>query len=466
MNRMLKNIKRGSVLLLALFLVVIGYFSYAVYFYGTKWFSSPNNPRLKAEENNIIMGTVFDRNGEKMAWSTAVGQRTYSENAAVRLGSAHLLGDKEGLTTGGAENTFTRYLLGFDINTVERIIETFKNQERRGEDVTLTVDAALQAAGYNAFGGKAGAAVVLNYKTGEVLASISSPTFDPNTLTKDQAGSLAEGTLVNRATQGKYPPGSTFKLITATAMLEHPELVPNATYDCSGQTTINGQVIRCYNSERHGHLDLASAISKSCNGAFATWAQGLGMDVMMQTAEKYGFNDEFLFKDCTVYDSQFAAMQTPNDLAWAAVGQYKTLMSPMHACMIAASIANDGVMMEPRLLDHVTSTSGRTHAKGSERVYKTVTDAGTANQITEMMRLGVESGTARGAGIAGVKVCGKTGTAEVGEGITPHGWFVGFIDDASAPYAVAVVVDNGGTGNSAAAPIAKALLQKCLEVKP
>ncbi|MGI6005041.1 MAG: penicillin-binding transpeptidase domain-containing protein [Christensenellales bacterium] len=464
MRAMQRNIKSTATLLLAMMVALLAYFCYAVGVYGNTWFMDDNNLRLKAGRTSIIMGSITDRNGQVLASSKDFDSpRSYADDKTLRMAGAHLIGDDLGMTSGGAQTLFTRYLLGFNSSWVDRLIETFTGNVPHGDSVALTVDARLQKTAYEALGGRAGAVVVLNYKTGEVLASVSSPSFDPAALTADWADAAPEGTFVNRVTQGKYPPGSVFKLITASAMLKDPDFA-DAEFDCTGATDVDGHTVKCYNGTAHGRVDLSKALSVSCNGAFARWAYDLGAGALTREAEAFGFNDEFLFRDCVVYDSQFVYPEDSFELAWSGVGQSKTLMTPMHAAMIAAGIANDGVIMEPRLMLRAESFSGRSFDATRSRVYRTVMSAAAADELAQMMRLGVESGSATAARIKGYDVCGKTGTAEVGAGKTPHAWFTGFIDDKEAPYAVAVVVDHGGTGNAAAAPVAQKVLLKCIEI--
>jgi peptidoglycan glycosyltransferase len=198
-------------------------------------------------------------------------------------------------------------------------------------------------------GDYSGAVVVMNYKTGEILASVSSPTFDPSDMTQFENGG-GGSELVNRAFNGLYPPGSTFKLITAAALIENS--MDDFTTTCTGSTEIDGSVIPC--TGEHGDVDLTEAIAKSCNVYFAEAAQKLGASTLAAEARKFLYNSDMNFGDLVMANSVYDKPVGGIDTAWSAIGQYHDLVTPLHACMIAGAIANDGVMMEPKLLMSVS----------------------------------------------------------------------------------------------------------------
>jgi len=306
--------------------------------------------------------------------------------------------------------------------------------------------------------GKCGAAVVMNYKTGEVLALVSLPVYDPQNIT-DAIRNSSQHPYWNRALQSLMPPGSTFKIITAVAALENLPNAQNALYTCTGATQVMDEhIITDYGNEQHGEISLAKAFRVSCNNAFAQTALVIGDSALRKTAENFGFNDNFLFRDLVVENSRYpTANRNSFEIAWSGVGQSQVAVTPLHLCMVSAAIANDGVMMEPRLLSRVQSPTGTVRTRTASRVYRTACSKETAQIIDGYMKDVVKNGTGTRAKVDGLTIAGKTGSAEGssnGMDVT-HAWFTGYIDDDRYPYAVSVLVEAGGTGGSVAAPVAQ-----------
>lgn len=296
----------------------------------------------------------------------------------------------------------------------------------------------------------------MNYKTGEVLGMVSLPTFDPMS---SSAVSASSNAYWNRVTQNPYTPGSTFKLVTAAAQLRVNPSAQTMQVNCTGNLTVDGQVIHDYGSASHGAIDLKTAFMRSCNNAFAQYALSMGDKALREAAESFGFNDNFLFRDLVVENSVYPTTSRSNfNIAMSGFGQSAITATPMHLCLLAAAVANKGVMMEPVLIDRVASPSGVTRYTRSSRVYRTAMTEGQAAILAEYMRAVVTSGTGTRAAVSGMIICGKTGSAETslnGRAIT-NGLFIGFAQDV--PYALCVVVediDDGQGGGSTAAPIAR-----------
>lgn len=462
MRKLKGYLRTVMAIVIGLLVLLTVYFIYSVYHDGTRWYNSANNTRLQANTDYVIAGSITDRDGTVLASSDAPNTRTYAQDAVLRQSVAHLLGDSYGMTSTSLQQRYKRILYGDEKAFLPKLIETVEQGVIHGESIALSIDAQVQMQAYAAMAGRRGAVVALNYKTGQVICSVSVPTFDPATLTYEQATSAQHGTFVNKVLQGLYPPGSIFKIVTSAALLENG--YTNLNYNCVGHNVMTGTPVNvsCYHGAVHGALDLTGAFARSCNGAFAQWTlDNLGAQTLTRTAEDFGFNDNFLFSDCMLYNSSFTLPADDFALAWASVGQDKTLVTPLHAAMIAASVANDGVMMQPRYLCGVYDNAGQ--VKSVEPIsYRRVMDADTAAALTELMRGCVANGTASGAALGGVTVCGKTGTAEV-DNEESHAWFVGFIDSEQTPYAVAVVLENAGSGAAAAVPVARSVLQACLE---
>ena len=456
-------------LVIGLLAAASAYGAYSVSTYGSRWTSSTRNTRYRSARSTVTPGDILDRNGVVVATSDADGKRVYQSNILSRSALVHLLGDSEGNIANGVETFQANYLLGFETGLSERVNALVKGENRRGDTITLTADSRLATEIVQIFRngkdtkGKCGAAVVMNYQTGEVLALVSLPVYDPLNIT-DTIKSSPQHPFWNRALQSTLPPGSTFKIITAASMLENMADAETRLFNCTGATQVMNQVITDYGNDQHGEITLQKAFRLSCNNAFAQAALLLGDAALKKTAENFGFNDNFLFRDLVVENSSYPTKNRNNfEIAWSGVGQSKVVATPMHMCMVAAAIANDGVMMEPRLLKSVDSVTGMNRTGYESRAYRTALSKEHADILTGYMKAVVSGGTGTRAKVSGVTVCGKTGSAEssMDKQDVTHGWFIGFIDDEAYPYAVAVLVESindGDGGGSTAAPIAGKIL--------
>lgn len=454
-----------ALFLFALFLLLAVYGGYSVLVYGNRWFASSKNPRVRMQKESVVAGSVLDRNGVVLASTDEEGNRVYQDDEDARRAIVHLLGDSEGQVANGVETFQTSYLYGFQATFPELVATLLSGEARRGDNVTLTVDSQLCTTMAESFDahplsrGKRGAAVVMNYLTGEVLGMTSLPSFDPMSI---QDADLTGEPYWNRATQSLYPPGSTFKIITAAAALDNLEAADSLTLNCDGALTVLNQTIRDYGGASHGALALRKAFAVSCNNVFASLALTVGDDALRGKAEDFGFGDNFLFRDLVVENSAYPTQnRTAFEIASSGFGQSAITATPLHMCMVAAAVANGGVMMEPRLLQAVVSPTGRSRAVSGQRIYRTAVQPETAETLKDYMNAAVNDAGATGsrAQVSGLVICGKTGTADSelnGEAIS-YGWFVGFIDDERLPFAVAVLVEDigdGTGGGSVAAPIA------------
>lgn len=378
--------------------------------------------------------------------------------------------------TGNAPEAFARNLQ-----------DLLAGRERAGDAVHVTVREPVQQAARDALGDREGAVVALAPVTGEVLAMWSSPTYDPNELAShdfsavQQAWDRLQGDesqpLLNRTISEVYPPGSTFKVITAAAALERgvsPEQTfpdplelelpqTTATIGNFGGSLCNGGQ----------PISLAQALAVSCNTTFAQLGLDLGSEVIAEQAEQFGFNHDWEFQLPQLAVSEVPADLDPPSTAQTAIGQRDVRATPLQMAMVASAIANDGVLMEPRIVDRVEDTSGRVLREFPPQELEfngsgQAVSRGTADALQAMMESVVSSGSGTSAAISGVRVAGKTGTAQTGEGRPPTVWFVGFAPADNPSVAVAVVVPDGGgagseaTGGAVAGPIARAVMQAAL----
>lgn len=483
-----RNIKAMLAVFIALFTLLAGYLVYIVGAYGAYWFASPYNTRVTKQKDAVLAGTIYDRSGIALAFTNEAGGREYAARESLRLAAAHVIGDNTGQTL-GAEALFAKYLLGFEQDLGEQLSYLVSGKQRKGADIALTIDAELCEYAYSLLEGREGTILLMNYKTGEVLASTSSPGFDPARMSGYASGdyTLAEGSMVNRATMGRYTPGSTFKIITTIAALRYLPNIQSRTFTCDGPLVFEAEsgklvagvnpydetgalregyvLLRDHEDAKHGELTLEEAFIHSCNHVFALLALEIGEANLRETAESLGFNGTFLFNELVAYAGTYGDAGTDFALAWSGVGQHTDIMTPLHLCLITAAIANGGTAMEPKLLKSVSGTAGTAYKSLVPEEYETFLKGGEAEFLAFCMRGVVEHGTGTRAAVEGYTVCGKTGTAEVSssENALAHAWFTGYVDSDAHPYAITVVVERAGGGGTVAAPIAAKLLARAIE---
>ncbi len=467
MKELRRNMRLVTAIVMSLFIAFFVYFGYSVYFFGGRWFANPYNPRLSSQKQQVREGTVTDREGTVLAYTDEDGKRHYAKDTETRRAVSHAIGDNVGNVANGVETFHAQYLLGFKTNILERLTQVFQGGERRGDDIRITLNARLNAyISKNFPSGQSGAVVIMNYRTGDIYAMVSKPDFDPVDIAKSIQSEEASP-LINRATQGLYPPGSTFKIITMAAALDNLADVRSRSFYCSGKLEVKLSVVTDAGNNAHGNLTLQDAFAKSCNVTFAQLTREVGYDLMSKESAAFGVGDNFLFRDLVVYNSTYPTDNPSDaDLAWSGLGQGRVLVTPLHMAMTAAAIANDGVMMEPRLLMQVTGPQGQRRMLAGAKAYRTALTPESAAAIRSAMIATVETGTGSGARISGRTVAGKTGSAEAvnDKTIQPHAWFVGFVDDDAHPLAIAVLVERSGSGGQVAAPLAKKYLAKALDL--
>ncbi|MFF4651201.1 penicillin-binding transpeptidase domain-containing protein [Streptomyces sp. NPDC001380] len=352
---------------------------------------------------------------------------------------------------------------------------------QRGGDVVTTLDGAVQQAAYRAMDRKRGAVVAVEPATGRILALVSTPSYDPGSLAGSSAAvrrawaALQADPLqpmLDRALRQTYPPGSTFKVVTAAAALT-AGADPDVPTD-SPEPLRLPDTDRELTNEAPGCLDatLRLALARSCNTVYAKLGVDLGLDRMVAAAEAFGFNDPRLRVPVAVSRSVFDTRMDPARLALSSIGQYDTRATPLQMAMVAAGIANGGRIMAPRLVDRLTRADGTAVAIESERTYRQAVDPRVAAELRSMMEDVVTEGTGTRAQIPGAVVGGKTGTAQNGVANrgTPYAWFIGYAgrEGAAPRVAVAVVVEDSGarradiSGGGLAAPIARDVMQAAL----
>ena len=470
MKQLRKNIRRVAACLCALFVLLAAWGAYSITTYGNRWFASSANTFARTRKKNVIAGDILDRNGVILA-TTNDGSRVYQADLLARKATVHVIGDSGSNVNNGVESFLASYLYGFNMSFLERLSYAVRGQERRGDDLKLTIDSRLATYAASIFpAGKAGAIVVMNYQTGEVLTEQSFPNFDPQNITY-AVKTDSQKPFFNRAVQGLYTPGSTFKIITAASFMENNADYAGRAFQCTGQLQLGNRVVTDAGTvlsegkiTQHGQLSLLRAFQVSCNNTFAQLALELGDLKLRKTAESFGFNDNFLFRDLVVENSSYPTEnRSEGEIAWTGAGQSALTASPLHLCMVASAVANGGVMMEPKLLLAATAPGGNQRAALTPKVYRRALTDAQAEVLKDYMRAVVTGGTGTAAAVAGKKVCGKTGSAEIDTQENTNAWFVGFLDEEASPYALAIVVENAGGGGSVAAPLARQIFTWMLQ---
>mgnify|MGYP000899207783 CR=1 FL=1 len=460
-NRIKKSIKHMSIVFIAIFLILIVYLLYVYFFQGYRLANSYYNSRIAQKTQNIISGDIKDRNGDILATSRQKGEQwvRYYPHGAL---TSHVVGYVSSkLGRAGIESSQATYLLGLNDGLLEQTVQRLVFHEARGNNVILTLDYRLQKVAYDAIGNRNGAVVAMDPRTGEILAMVSKPDFNPN----DLASLIDKDALYNKVLQGLYPPGSTFKVVTLASALENIPDIEKQVFDCKGYLNVGNYHLSCSGNKAHGELNIEQALAVSCNTTFARVGLQLGYDALFKTAKNFLFNKTFAFDDMTIYSSNFPkTVVTDDELAKDSIGQGQVTVTPLHMAMIVSAIANDGYMMQPRLVKAIENSRGRITKEFKPKIYAHPIDESTANEITDMMVNVVNNGTGKTAKISGVTVAGKTGTAQAGGNQEDHAWFVSFAPASDPSIAVAVIIENGGTGGLEAAPVARKIMQKALEL--
>ena len=469
MKRIRRQICALCAFLCALSLLTMLVFSLSVSANGARWLNRAQNTRIQEARKTTVQGTLYDSALTPLAYSARAGEREYISDRAARLSLSHVIGDQKGMSETGAEIRFATTLLGMTDKTgTDKTLQSLMGDDPVGYDIVLTVNAELNKYVASLFPeGARGACVIINYKTGEILCKVSLPAFDPARMDAP----VEDTAYYDRATQFRYAPGSVFKIVTLSAALEAIPGVLEEKFNCDGEWDFAGSVIRCAGGTAHGEITLKEAFAKSCNITFASLAYKMGTARLRAEAEKFGFNTEFQFDDVIMYASRcLNTSDSEGDLIQAGFGQGTTDVTPLHMAMISGAIANGGVMMEPRLVKEVRRHSGLVISKTQAKEYITCVDPELANTVAYYMYETVKSGTGSRANISGYTdgfICGKTGSAETSsdKNSQTNAWYTGFLyRDEAHPYAIAVVVEQGGAGGSVAAPIAAKALKKAIDL--
>ena len=452
-----KRIIRVLIAISLLFLALVTYLLWFNMFRAKDVYTNSYNKRQWESEQQVQRGEIYSQDGVLLAETEIDGDARIRKYPKGRLYS-HILGycsQVYGKTQ--LEMSHDDDLIG------KGTISLTLNEIKHGNNLNLTINDELQEYAYEQLDGRDGAIVAMEPTTGQILAMVSLPDFNPETIEKDWPSMMEDenSPFLARATQGLYPPGSTYKIVTAAGVYDNG--MTTETFDDEGLFKKDDVTVYNYNKESFGKLDIKTAFEVSSNYVFCTLGYEMGADAVKAEAEKFGVNKSFDF-DIPVSQSQIQYKKmTDLDGALVSIGQGGLVMTPLHVAMMASAVANNGKMMKPYLVETVTTENGTVIGQTKPSVLYDSIGTACADYIEDMMIGVVEDGTGTGAQISGITVAGKTGTAE-NETDKDHAWFVGYAPVENPTICVAVVLENAATsGGKSAVPIAKNIIRKFLK---
>lgn len=466
MNDLAKSIRNVMVIFLFCFIALISYIAYFQVFKGPDIANDSGNKRLWARRNEILRGTIYDKDGNPLTNSIRVDKFNQSREYIYGDLYVHALGyidERFGIT--GLEEEYDNELSKYSSfsNGIRSLLKNLdlkkafenRDEEKIGNGIVTTLDYNLQKVAYDAMGDLKGAVVALNPKTGEVLAMVSKPTYDPKNLEQTiedaNTGVDTESKLLNRTINGLYPPGSVFKTVTLAAALENDPSITGRTFNDTGKITFDdGTELNNYMKQAHGNLDLQMAYRVSSNVVFGTLSMEMGNEKLKEVAERFGFNSRVPGIGMSISESRFPSLKDYElgNIAQSGIGQASVLSSPMQMAIVAATVANDGVLMEPKLVNKIVDKDGNTIKEIQNKTLQSdVISKEIANTIKDYMGYLVSNNIYRWPAFEGTNAGGKTGTADYmlddgSEGV-PHGWFISAAPLDDPKIAVAVIVEQG-----------------------
>ncbi|GHE10023.1 peptidoglycan D,D-transpeptidase FtsI family protein [Streptomyces alanosinicus] len=482
-----KTIRRASVFALLLVLALLVRATW-VQFYDGKALADDNDNRRNAIQTysqplgNIIVAGSAITGSARTKGSDLAYKRTYTDGKLYAAVTGYA---SQAYAPTQLEGIYQNVLNGTD-NRLKAVMDTLTGKRAAPGNVLTTIDPDVQKAGYRALGDKKGAAVAIDPKTGRILAVVSTPSFDPGTLTAANTAGIAwkqltadkDKPLTNRALRQPLPPGSTFKLVVAAAALEDglyknvdvrtdspdPYIMPGTTRPLANENK----------SAPCKDASIRTALRYSCNNVFGHMAVQLGQDKVKAMAEKFGFNDDKQDVPVRAYASVYPSGMDKAQTALSGIGQFDVTATPLQMAMVSAAIANGGKLVSPHMVSQITDSDGDVLQNDDDSADSTeIVSSSTAEQLQSAMETVVKDGTGTNALIDGATVGGKTGTAQHGENNskTPYAWFTSFAksDSGGKEVAVAVMVEQSDaarsevSGNGLAAPVAKAMMQAALK---
>lgn len=418
------------------------------------WISFSGSPHIY-NNSNIGCGTITDRSGTMLLDLTE--NRTYSPDETTRKSTLHWLGDRNGYIQASAVSGYAGAMAGFDrINGVY-------NSSGDGGSARLTLSATVQNAALNAMGSRKGTIGVYNYKTGEILCAVSTPTYDPDNV-PDIAGDTTgaySGVYVNRFLQSSYVPGSIYKIVTLATALDCVPGIENMSFSCNGKVEYGTEAVTC--EKAHGTQSLRGAFANSCNCAFAQIAELVGKSNMVSYVRQFAVADSLSFDGVTTAKGKYDISNTaPVSFAWSCIGQHSDLINPARYMTFMGAIANGGKAMEPYLMSYVENGGETTYEAKAQSTGRLMSEE-VADTVKAYMRNNVQQ-VYGDSNFPGLTVCAKSGTSQLGGEQDPNAMFAGFVDSEEYPLAFIVIVENGGYGSHTCVPVLSKVLAACKQV--
>jgi len=446
------------------FLVLSLVVSYWMIVRATDLGTSQANPRVVAAEAAAIRGNIVAADGTVLAHTDPATHRRVYKTASL----SNVIGYSSAqYGQADLERSFGDYLSGHDLG--EPILEIWRrlvHEPSIGADLQLTIVPSIQNAAEAALGSRRGAIIVARPSDGAVLALVSKPNFDPNNVDADWQKLTTDSgqPLLDRATQGLYPPGSTFKIVTNAAVLDAGIATPSSTFTCAGDWVIEGFHISCENAQIPPTITLQTALALSSNATYARLAVQLGPQRLTSEADAFGFDSPIPFDLPTVTSHVRRSGGPWNNvlLATTGFGQGEVQATPLQMALVASAVADHGEIAEPYLVQRVRDPNGNVLYQRRPRRWRTALTQATATTSTTMLENVVQHGSGVRAQIPGVRIAGKTGTAQINNTAVPDAWFVCFAPVEAPRVVVAVLMENAGEGADVAAPAAKSVLEAAL----
>ena len=425
--------------------------------------NSPYNVRLDSMADRVVRGEILDNAGNVLA-KTEVDENG-NETRVYPYGNlyAHVVGyDAHGKS--GIESAENFNLLTSSTFLPEQILNELQEKKNTGDNVITTLNTQVQKSAYDALGNQKGAVIVMEATTGKILAMVSKPDFDPNTVKEgwEQLSNAEESVLLNRATQGLYAPGSVFKIVTTLEYMRENANYSSYSYLCESEMEHEGTVIHCAKQREHGTESLMSSFANSCNTSYSNIGLSLNFEKYKKTANDLLF-DKKLPSVLPYSKSKFQLEKSSAsyEVMMTAIGQGKTQVTPYHMALVTSAIANGGILMKPYLVDEVVSASGQSVDKRMPEKYSVLMNSKEASQLKIFMQEVVEHGTASALKNDVYTVAGKTGTAEYSsDKEKTHSWFVGFTNVENPDIVISVVVENASNSGVSAVSVANKVLDK------
>ncbi|MDO4834201.1 MAG: penicillin-binding transpeptidase domain-containing protein [Bacillota bacterium] len=445
----MKKVKKRALMCLLLGLVLLGgicFFVYEDWNEGNEWVVYEGNRDVFAN-GDLAKGGLYDVNGELLMKNTSDGMK-FNDDSSIRTACMHITGDRDNNISTGANRAFLDKMIGYDF------INGIYSLNNEGENITLTLDSGICAVANSALAGRKGTVGVYNYKTGEIVCMVSSPSYDPENVPY----TIPDGAYINRFTSATFTPGSVFKLLTAAASIENLSDAFSYEVNCTGKVDY-GHGDEVTDLTAHGTVSLEKALEVSCNCYFGKLSEKLGAGLIKKYVEKTGLTKSYDIDGIETEASTFSYPEGGVALAWTGIGQWHDMVNPCAMMVYMGAVANDGTAVFPKIISPDNIVEKKV-SEAKTAVLKTddMLDDTTAQALARMMRNNVENHYGGENAFPGLNLCAKSGTAEVGSG-KPNAWFVGFMNDENNPYAFVVMVENGGYGSEVAGSVANTVLQ-------